>query len=362
MLISILRQPKTWGKMFHQLSAILALFDLVYAGPTLVNKANQSIAICSFQEYLLQCGMLGKASVTVAICYISMRTIRDLESQSTKFVFSFLGTVLLVAAGCLGLSVYFNTASVWCADHEWETLSSLSQDEAEVAYIMTVTTPVLICVMVNTYCFVSIMSRLKSQQRSNTNSVNSGQSTMSNETKLFRVVQHIIFYPIVLVISFIPEIGALSYSLITGKFNRVLYSIATVFMGLNGAAMAINFFRQQKLHPNLQKITFGLRNHPVFRLGRNWPSMMSIFSNESSTATDSSFPSTRNPVLQGSDNTGGGESGITLTDSSYMTTASSATTTTGMRYSTQFESDTDTDRNRNSEDFGGNKERRYPVF
>ena len=104
MLISILRQPKSWGKMFHQMSAILALFDLVFACPTLLDKSNQSDAICSFQEYMLQCGLLRKACVTVVICYVSMRTIRDMESQSTKFLFSFLYILTLPAFGVAGMS------------------------------------------------------------------------------------------------------------------------------------------------------------------------------------------------------------------------------------------------------------------
>lgn len=245
MLISILRQPKTWGKMFHQMSVILALFDLVFACPTLIDKSNSSKEVCYFQEYMLQCGLLGKACVTVAICYISMRTIRDLESQSTKFVFSFLSTVLLGAAICLGLSVYFDTASVWCAGHEWEKLSG-DFNSKEMSYLLTVMTPIFICVMINSYCFMLIMSRIKNQERRNNSRSDSVSSTISNESKLYRVVRHILFYPIVLVISFVPEIVALSYSLITGKFSRVLYSTATVFLGLNGTAMAINFFRQQK--------------------------------------------------------------------------------------------------------------------
>lgn len=306
--------------MFHQMSLALGVFDVIISSSLIINKDVQSLAICSVQEYMLQFGLLGKASVTVTICYVSMRTIRDLEPQSTRFVFSLLGALLSGVLLCLGLSIYFDSAGMFCGDSEYSVFTSFTKNTREVVYIATVVLPICCCIAINCFCFFVIMSKIKNQERliSVCSDVTALNALRSDEAKLYKAVKNLIFYPIVLALCFMPSVAVVVHHLITGKSSKTMYAIAAVLLGLNGTIMAINYFRQQKLHPNLQKISFGLRNHPVFNLGRN------ISSFWASSANESRFQSsdTRNPVHPSSGMEA--SSGITLTDSSYYPYADSS--------------------------------------
>lgn len=307
--------------MFHQLSLVLAIFDVI-ACATTIREKNGDDAACKAQEYLLQFGLLGKAATTLTICHVSMRTMRDMEVLGTTYVFSHLSAVMLGVLGCIGVSIYFDTGFLWCGGNEFKAFY-LSSSVRELVYIAAFLLPIFACVVINCYCYVSISSEIRGRVGRNASSESEVTAQrLTEEAKLYRVIKNILFYPIFLAVCFTPEVVAITHSLATGHFNIILYQLATVFLGLNGTFMAINYFRQQKMHPNLEKITFGVQTH-VFFVGRNISSLLRW----SDVATESTR-SVQNPLSNsssaGTGGVGGSESGgVALTDSSvYESTAS----------------------------------------
>ena len=301
--------------MFHQLSLVLALFDIIACVSTLRQKDGED-NLCRTQEYMLQLGLLGKAATTLTICHVSTRTLRDMEILSTKFVFSHLGCALLGVVACMGISIFFDSAFLWCGGNEFAAFD-LESSRREIVYMTAFLLPILLCVVVNCYYYFSISSDIQGRRltRRACNTTDTLRHTHTEEAKLYRVIKHILFYPIMLAICFIPEVAAVVHTLVTGHFSPVLYRLATVFLGLNGFFMAINYFRQQKLHPNLQKITFSLQA-PVFFVGRNVSSLMA-WSEGPSESTMTANPMSMTMAGESSA-IGSSSSGVALTDSSYF--------------------------------------------
>jgi hypothetical protein len=297
LLFNFLRRSSVWNKMFHQLSAYLAFLDLISALAWFIGpKYDTTYEICSIQEYLFQGSLLCKGMTTVIICLLSCRVIYTMQIPSVFQVFQalFFGNILGII--CLLISISFQSSKIFCTDVDFHDVTR----ETLIGYIYFNLLPLYLCVLLDLLFYLFIRSKLHQQEQElvlphpqqqelQQQEKLIDQSLIEQNQKLLRIIQRILFYPLLFGICLLPEATLVLLSLCSVHIPLCLIYIAAAFMGLMGTAVTVNYFYRQ-VDPSSSSSTtfFGFFNFnwgnlsseapvspaPAFAIGRNLSSIL----------------------------------------------------------------------------------------
>ena len=287
-LLSILLKRGVWGKIFYQLSAAMAIADLVGSSSWFYGeKYDEPYVTCAIEEYMLQGSFLAKGAITVVICYVSMQVINTMRIPSTCYIMSCLVVALLLAMGILACSISVQTAEIFCND-DFEKFRSFKANSRTMGYLMFFALPVYICVIIDFMIYITLLSKVRKL------SAHPMYSEDSEENRLFIVVRRLLFYPVIFSLVLLPEAAVVILSLVTGRINRILLVAAAGAMGISGAMVAMNFFiYQHNLLPDLRQIFLSSDGGAFVAIGRSISSILNWSETNTSSALHSSHDSSR---------------------------------------------------------------------
>jgi hypothetical protein len=244
--------------MFHQLSAYLAFLDLISAVAWFIGpKYDTSYEMCSIQEYLFQGSLLCKGLTTVVICLLSWRVIYTMQIPSVGQVFLSLFVGNLVAIFCLLISIFFQSSKIFCVDLD---LHDVTQGTL-IGYLYFNLLPLYLCVLLDLFFYLLIRFRLYQQdqqqaERQQTQGRAIDQSLFDQNQKLLRVVQRMLFYPLLFALFLVPEALLVLLNLFSVHSPFWLLDVSAACMGLLGTAVALNYFYRQSDSPSSSSSSF----------------------------------------------------------------------------------------------------------
>jgi hypothetical protein len=280
---SIAWRRHLWGKIFHQLSAAMALFDLIGTSSWFYGvKYEEPYLTCAIEEYMLQGSFLCKAATTVVVCSVSMQVVNNMQIPSTGKILSILAVAVLIALLCLMGSMLFDTAEIFCTD-DFKKFKSWDYNSNMMGYLLFNTLPLYGCVFTDLY-FVLLLRVQKIGK-------NRMYTADSDENKLFIVVKRLLFYPMIFSLLLLPEAGMVIVSLCLGHTIRPVSYISAAAMGLSGAIISLHYFYYQNMLPDLRHVFLYSEENPVFQIGRGMSSILNWSENNNSTVNQSSAQS-----------------------------------------------------------------------
>lgn len=241
-LISILLRRKTWSMIFHQLSALLALFDLLANESWFLGNKYSDTAgdVCGVQEYMFQAGMLGKATVSVAICYISMKVVVSSVVPTGYLILKLLGVLFALVMILLTISIQFSTYKVHC-DGDRNEFHPYS-----FAYIFSFLAPMYACALVDIVLCVIIYNHVRDRREGPPLGGGKYENRQGISDPLHALVRRLRFYPIIFVVGVVPELVAIIVS--TGedeKSSQVAMIFSAIGFSSIGIGVSVYYFYQQ---------------------------------------------------------------------------------------------------------------------
>jgi hypothetical protein len=241
-LLRISIRSELWHKVFHQLTAALAIIDLIGTSSWFYGmKYKEPFITCAIEEYMLQGSFLCKAATTVVICYVSIYAVRTMQIPTSKTVMGMLAVAISIALGFLALLISMDTAQIFCTE-DYQNYHMLT-------YFLCFILPLYSCVGVNLIMYLQLRSNLVKICESRLYGEGSDQLT------LLIIVRKLLFYPLIFSLLLLPEAVAILIYLFTGRDYFVfLRLLAAACMGLTGSAVAMNYFYQQQLIPDIKHL------------------------------------------------------------------------------------------------------------
>lgn len=238
LFLSFLLNSKKWYLMFHQLSFYLAILDIITSFSWFIsNKYTTTYNICCLQEYIFQFGIVLKGMTTIVICYLSMIVIYTMKIPSFIEVCKALIILNFIGFIFVSLSIYFQSADIFCLYHDLEDASNSSIK----GYFYFNIIPLYSCVIIDIALFLHIRYKIYLTQKSNHLDI----SLLNQTNKLLKIVRKLLFYPLLFGICLLPEAILLLLNLFSIHVPVSLFYITAASMGLMGFLVSINYFLRQ---------------------------------------------------------------------------------------------------------------------
>jgi hypothetical protein len=238
MLISILKHRVLWGKVFHQLSALLALFDLISTSSWFFGSRDRNnYTICSLQEYMLQGGMIFKGVTSILICYLSHVVVHTLSVPTRKQVYLSFLCAVVVGSIIIIIAIIFRSGRIFC--------TNLDHPGGLMIYICTTLAPLFCCAIINLTLYIRMLLHIQLPDQF---------ATDRQKVLLLDTVRKLRIYPALFSIFLIPEMVAFVL-LLFGVQSHMLFIICAATISSMGTAVAFNYlFLQRGLYQTLSDV------------------------------------------------------------------------------------------------------------
>mmetsp|Transcript_34864 Transcript_34864/g.65012 ORF Transcript_34864/g.65012 Transcript_34864/m.65012 type:complete len:386 (-) Transcript_34864:303-1460(-) len=265
----VVKNPKLRTQVFHQLTILLAIADLIQSGNWFIGvKYTAHYHQCAAQEYLLQLGLVLKATICVVISTVAMYVVRTHKNPQHHIVIKLTALALLVPFGLIICSLYFHSARLYCNTEIPHYNDSSPTTQRSILSYWTTAVYIYLCCGVNILLLSTIEFKLRlirstlassavsSHSNSRTDSTAStsnnksmtslpSQTAPSVNTKMMRLVSRLRIYPLIFVVMWMPEVVTLLIILTTGTDQLTLRHVANACGGLIGLATAASYFHYQ---------------------------------------------------------------------------------------------------------------------
>lgn len=197
------------------------------------------------QEYIFQFGAISKACVTVIICGLALYITQYTKSPPKEGLKVVTFGILAIPVIACAISISFKTSRVYCS---WEGSlpykdSSKETQLAVLAYSMTIIAPIYFCIALDAIFSLLLFIRVRGLDADI-----SGTNT-SERDQLRGMVIRMQLYPIIVVISWLPN--SLLY-ILSNAYDinpTVLRIIAVLTLSSSGIGISLNYFYHQRTYP-----------------------------------------------------------------------------------------------------------------
>jgi hypothetical protein len=256
---------------FQRLSALLAMTDLLQSGSWFLgDKYRQGYHMCAVQEYIFQFGAVSKAFVTVIICGLALYITKYTRSPPKMGLQLVTMGVLLIPMVALCISISLKTSRVYCTyEGSLSYKDSSSQTQlAVLAYSMTIIVPVYLCVILDTIFSGLLFHRVRGLDATAAiDTIGRGSITNSpnsERAQLYGMVIRMQLYPIIVVLSWLPNSFLYILANAYGIKPMFLRITAVVSLACSGIGISMNYFYHQRTYPPFIHRLFGFAN-PIER-------------------------------------------------------------------------------------------------
>jgi hypothetical protein len=235
--LNIVTSPSLRSRVFQQLVALLAATDFIKSGCFLFgNKYYAPADLCYFQEYMFQTGALAQALTTIMICTVALFTVYQSKVPSPVLIAASGGSLLVVLAVAMTISMYFKTARLFC--NRDNQIYVGHGDSIIIAYTISFVSLLYICVLLDIICFAVVQSKLRQMR-----AISDSSKTSS---LLLSFVQRLQIYPLIFVSGYILNTISMILSLIANEYDFILGVTSAFAISCTGILISINYFRHQQ--------------------------------------------------------------------------------------------------------------------
>jgi hypothetical protein len=254
---------------FQRLSALLAFTDLLQSGAWFLgDKYRQEFHLCALQEYIFQFGAISKAFVTVIICGLALYITKYTKSPPKDGLKLITCGILLIPVAALCISINLKTARVYCTYEGSLPYKDSSQQTqlAVLAYSMTIILPIYLCVILDTIFSALLFHRVRGLDAAAiaADAIGRGSSPGSESAQLNTMVIRMQLYPIIVVLSWLPNSFLYILANAYGIRPMFLRIAAVLSLASSGIGISMNYFYHQRTYPPFVHHFFGFAN-PIER-------------------------------------------------------------------------------------------------
>jgi hypothetical protein len=245
MFINIVFSKKLQNQFFQQLSATIALADMIQCGSWFVGgKWDSPFVICASQEYFLQGGCLFKAFTTILICGISTVVILTLHVPKINIFHYSSILYFMMPALCIFISVYYKTARLFCGNQSQYESSSADSRNAVLSYGLAFLLPIYMCVVVDFLLYIYISHAIRKKYDT------SGES--EEQQLLMSSVKRIKIYPLLFAVGWFPELINYAYAAFIGPAPHFMIVISCFSISSVGIGTSFFYFYYQRVFVDIK--------------------------------------------------------------------------------------------------------------
>jgi hypothetical protein len=271
----IFYKPNLKTQLFHQLTILLAVADIIQSGNWFIGvKYSAHYHQCATQEYLLQLGLVLKASISVVISTVAIYVVKTHKNPRHLVVMRLTTLALMLPCALIAASLYAHSARLYCNVEIPHYRDSSPTTQRSIVAYWVVTIFIYLCAALNV-CLLSSMElqlralrlslrgssvttpcRPSSFSSSSSSSLSSSLSSSSQPLpsrtapsinhKMMTLITRLRIYPLIFVVFWVPEVVALLTILLTGTDQLALRHLANCSGGCIGLATAASYFYYQE--------------------------------------------------------------------------------------------------------------------